>query len=54
MARRPVCPLWVFCVYNKDADSGDVVTQEQGFSIVDTHEPAIAIPPPAVFLHTMN
>jgi hypothetical protein len=54
MARRPVCPLRVFCVYNRDADSGDVVTQEQGLSIVDTHEPAIAIHPPAVFLYSMN
>jgi hypothetical protein len=30
-------------VYNKVADSGDVVIQKQGSSIVDTHEPAIAI-----------
>jgi hypothetical protein len=28
----------------KVADSGDVVIQEQGFSIVDTHEPEIAMP----------
>jgi hypothetical protein len=33
----------VFRVHNKVADSGDVVIHEQGFSIVDTHEPAIAI-----------
>jgi hypothetical protein len=33
----------VFRVYKKVADSGDVVTQEQGFSIVDTHEPVIAM-----------
>jgi hypothetical protein len=39
-----VHPLRVFPEYNKVADSGDVVIQEQGFSIVDTHEPAIAIP----------
>jgi hypothetical protein len=26
------------------ADPGDAVIQEQGFSIFDTHEPAIAIP----------
>jgi hypothetical protein len=31
-------------VYKKFADSGDVVIQEQGFSIVDTREPAIAKP----------
>jgi hypothetical protein len=39
-----VCPLRVFWVYKKVADSGDVVIQEQGFSIVDIHEPAIAMP----------
>jgi hypothetical protein len=31
-------------VYNKVADSSDVVIEKLGFSIVDTHEPAIAIP----------
>jgi hypothetical protein len=34
-------------VYNKVADSSDVVIQEQLFSIVDTHEPAIAMHPHA-------
>jgi hypothetical protein len=46
-----VHPLRVFQEYNKVADSGDVVIQKQGFSIVDTHEPAIAIPLRFVFLH---
>jgi hypothetical protein len=41
--------LQVFRVYNKVADSGDVVIQEQDSSIVDTHEPAIAIPLHLVF-----
>jgi len=44
MAKRPVCPLWGFAVYNKVAGLGDVVTEGQGFSIVDTHEPAFAMP----------
>jgi hypothetical protein len=30
-------------VYNKVADSGDMVIEEQGFSIVDTREPVIAM-----------
>jgi hypothetical protein len=34
----------VFVVYNKVGDSGDVVIEKQGFSIVDTHEPAFAKP----------
>jgi hypothetical protein len=34
----------VFGVYKKFADSGDAVTQEQGFSIVGTHESTIAKP----------
>jgi hypothetical protein len=38
-----VCPLRVFWVYNKVGDSGDVVIQEQGFSIFGTHEPEIAM-----------
>jgi hypothetical protein len=46
--------LRVFRVYNKVADSGDVVIQEQGFSIVDTHGPAIAIPLPLVFVYSMD
>jgi hypothetical protein len=29
-------------VYNKVADPGDGVIEKQGFSIVDTHEPAIS------------
>ena len=33
-----VCP-----VCKKVGDSGDAVTQEQGFSIIDTHGSAIAI-----------
>jgi hypothetical protein len=40
-----VCPLRVFRVYNKVADSGDVVIQKQDLSIFDTHEPATAVPP---------
>ena len=36
--------LRVFRVHNKVADSGDVVIQKQGFSIVGTHEPTIAMP----------
>jgi hypothetical protein len=31
-------------VYNKVADSGDVVIEKQDFSIVDTHGLAIAMP----------
>ena len=31
-------------MYNKVADSSDVVIQERGFSIVDTHEPEFAMP----------
>jgi hypothetical protein len=31
-------------VYKKVAGSGGVVIEKQGFSIVDTHEPAIAMP----------
>jgi hypothetical protein len=30
--------------YNKVVVSGDVVIEKQGFSIIDTHEPAIAMP----------
>jgi hypothetical protein len=36
-------------MYNKVADSGDVVTQKLGFSIVDTHGPVIAMPQSPVF-----
>jgi hypothetical protein len=42
MARRLVCRVRAFGVYNKVGDSGDVVIEKQGFSIVDTHGPAIA------------
>jgi hypothetical protein len=44
VARRPVCPLRVLRVYNKVADLGDVDHLGQGISIVDIHEPAIAMP----------
>ena len=53
MARRPVCPVRVYGPYNTVADSGDLVIQKQGFSIVDTHEPAIAIPP-SICLHAID
>ena len=36
------------------ADSGDAVIQEQGFSIVDTHEPAIAMPVSPFCLHMID
>jgi hypothetical protein len=36
-------------VYNKVGDSGDVVIEKQGLSIVDTHGPAIAIYPSLSF-----
>jgi hypothetical protein len=48
-----VCHLWVFWVYKGVADSGDAVIQEQGFSIIDTREPAIAMPVPVCF-HPMD
>ena len=55
LARRPACLLPVFEVYNKVADSGDVVIQKQGFSIVGTREPAFAMPlsPVCPSFHTM-
>jgi hypothetical protein len=31
-------------MYKKVADLDDAVIQEQGFSIVDTHGPAVAMP----------
>ena len=43
LARRPMCPLPVFWVYNKVGDSGDVAIQKQGISIADIHEPVFAI-----------
>jgi hypothetical protein len=48
-----VSSLRVFPVYNKDGDSNDVVMQEQGFSIIDTHEPAIAMPLSVSLFHHM-
>src|SRR6266404_1829955 len=39
-----MCILRVFWMYKLVADSGEVVIQKQGFSIVGTHEPAIAMP----------
>ena len=53
MARCPGCPLWVFGVYKKVGDSGDAVISEQGFSIVDTREQAIAMPLLSICLHNM-
>jgi hypothetical protein len=49
VARCAVCPLRVFRVCNKVADSGDVAIQEQDFSIFDTREPAIAMPQSPIF-----
>src|SRR6266436_8428104 len=43
LARHPVCPLRVFGVYKLVADSGDVLIQRRRFSIVDTHEPPVAM-----------
>jgi hypothetical protein len=54
MARRPVCLLRVFWVHKRVADSGDVVIPERGFSIVDTHEPAIAISLLSFCLHAIH
>jgi len=42
LARYPGPFLQKFLSYNKLADSGDMMTQKQGFSNVDTHVPAIA------------
>ena len=36
--------LRVFWVYKKVGDPDDVVIEKQGFSIVDTHGPVLAIP----------
>jgi hypothetical protein len=49
-----VCLLRVFRVYNKVADPGGVVIEEQGFSISDTLEPAIAMPLSPFCLHPMD
>jgi hypothetical protein len=43
----------VFWLYKKVADSGGMVMQKQGFSIFDTHEPAIATPLSPFFCHMM-
>ena len=39
-----MCPLRVFWVYKQVAGSGDVVIEEQRFSIFNTHEPAVTMP----------
>jgi hypothetical protein len=44
----------VFGVNSKVGDSGDVVIEKQGFSIVDTHEPAIAKHPSPFFSETID
>jgi hypothetical protein len=41
-------------VYNKVGDSGDMVIQERGFSIVDIHEPSIAMPLSPFLLHPID
>jgi hypothetical protein len=45
--------LWVFWVYNKEADPSDVVIEKQGFSTFDTHEPAIAMSLSTLCLNSM-
>jgi len=42
LARYPVCPLRVFWVYNKVADSGNVVTEKQGSTVVGLYLPSPA------------
>ena len=54
LARCPICFLRVFGMYKKVADSGDVVIEKQGFSIVDTHGSAIAISLPTFCLHAID
>jgi hypothetical protein len=41
-------------MYKKVAGSGDVEIQKQGFSIFDTHEPAIAMPLYPFSIHLMD
>jgi hypothetical protein len=41
-------------MYNKVGDSGDVVIEKQGFSIVDIHEPALAMPLSPFCLHEIE
>lgn len=43
LARRQVCPLQVFHVCKRVADSGDLVIEKRDFATVDTHVPAISI-----------
>jgi hypothetical protein len=54
LARRLVCLLQVFRVYNKVGDSGDVVIEKQGFSIVDIHEPALAMHLSPLCIHAID
>jgi len=49
-----MCMWRVFWVYKKVAGSGGVVIQERGFSMFDTHEPAIAMPLSPYSLDAMN
>ena len=49
-----MCPLCVCWAYKLVAHSGDVLTQRQHFSIVDTHEPEIAMPLSQFCLHMMD
>src|SRR6266849_2534840 len=46
-----MCTLRVFWVNNKVAVSGDVMIQKLGFSIVDTHEPAVSMPLSSFCIH---
>jgi hypothetical protein len=41
-------------VYKKVGDSGDVVIEKQGFSIVDIHEPALATPLRPFCIHAIE
>ncbi len=43
--------MQVFGVYKKVADTGNVVIQRQAFSILNTNEPAIAMPLSSPCLH---
>jgi len=49
-----VYPLRVFGVYKKAAETGGVVIQKQGFSIVGKREPAIATLLPPFCLQCME
>jgi hypothetical protein len=48
------CPVQVCWVNKKVADPDDVVIEKRGFSIVDTHEPAIAMPLLPFSLHPID